>query len=92
VTVLELLIRLWIWNALPNGRRARFYDVWAGRSTNRAAFRRRLHADLGAVFAALAAGRITAPVAAELPLARAGEALRPAESGTVRGKVILTAG
>ena len=58
---------------------------------NRKRFRSRLRADLSAVFAALAAGRLSAPVAAELPLHRAGEALRLAESGTVRGKVILTA-
>jgi NADPH:quinone reductase-like Zn-dependent oxidoreductase len=58
---------------------------------NRVRFQRRLRADLGAVFGALAAGRIDAPVAADLPLTRAGEAMRLAESGTVTGKVILTA-
>jgi hypothetical protein len=57
---------------------------------NRVRFQRRLRAHRGAVFAALAAGRTDAPVAAELPLTRA-EAMRLAESGTVTGKVILTA-
>lgn len=89
--VLMLIGRIWLWNALPNSRRAYFYNVWAGRSINKAAFRRRLRADLGAVFAALADGRLTARVAAELPLTSAAEAMRLAESGTVAGKVVLTA-
>ena len=29
--VLKLLGRLWLWNALPNRRRAYFFNVWAGR-------------------------------------------------------------
>ena len=89
--VLMLLGRVWLWNALPNSRRAYFYNLWAGKTINKAKFRRRLHADLGAVFAALAEGRLTARVAAELPLTSAAEAMRLAESGTVAGKVILTA-
>ncbi|WP_245627704.1 zinc-binding dehydrogenase [Actinomadura oligospora] len=52
--------------------------------------RARLRTDLTEVFAALRRGEISAPIAAELPLARAGEALRLAESGTVTGKVVLT--
>jgi NADPH:quinone reductase-like Zn-dependent oxidoreductase len=89
--VLKLLARLWLWNTLPNGRHAYFFNVWAGHKLTRAAFRRRLRADLGAVFTALADGRLTAQVAAELPLTSAAEAMRLAESGTVAGKVILTA-
>jgi hypothetical protein len=38
----------------------------------------------------MADGRLSAQVAAELPLAKAAEAMRLAESGTVAGKVILT--
>jgi NADPH:quinone reductase-like Zn-dependent oxidoreductase len=87
--VLKLLGRLWLWNALPNGKDAYFYNVWAGRAISKEKFRRRLRADLGAVFTALADGRLTARVAAELPLASAAEAMRLAESGTVAGKVIL---
>jgi NADPH2:quinone reductase len=41
------------------------------------------------VFALLADGAITAQVAARIPLSRAAEAMRLAESGTVTGKVIL---
>jgi NADPH:quinone reductase-like Zn-dependent oxidoreductase len=89
--VLRLLARLTWWNLVPNGRRASFYNVWGGRALRPAAFRARLRADLTAVLQAMAAGRLTAQVAAELPLTRAAEALRLAESGTVQGKVVLTA-
>ncbi|MBY8885432.1 medium chain dehydrogenase/reductase family protein [Streptomyces sp. PTM05] len=88
--VLKILARTWLWNALPNGRRAGFYNIWAGRSFGKDRYRARLRDDLTRVFAALHRGDITARVAAELPLARAAEALRLAESGTVTGKVVLT--
>ncbi|MET7567548.1 medium chain dehydrogenase/reductase family protein [Streptomyces sp. NPDC005492] len=87
--VLKLLGRVWLWNALPNRRRAYFFNVWAGRGFSRSRFRARLHSDLTEVFAALQRGEITAQIAAQLPLARAAEALRLAESGTVAGKVVL---
>jgi NADPH:quinone reductase-like Zn-dependent oxidoreductase len=88
--VLKILARTWLWNALPNGRRAHFYNIWAGKKLQENRFRAKLHADLSEVFAALHRGDISAPVAARLPLAKAGEALRLAESGTVTGKIILT--
>jgi NADPH:quinone reductase-like Zn-dependent oxidoreductase len=88
--VLKILARTMLWNILPNGRSASFFNVWAGRKLHRDRFRTRLHADLGEVFAALLRGDISAPIAARLPLARAAEALRLAESGTVSGKIILT--
>ncbi|MFG2798436.1 medium chain dehydrogenase/reductase family protein [Streptomyces pseudovenezuelae] len=87
--VLKLLGRVWLWNALPNRRRACFFNVWAGRALARNRFRSRLRADLTQVFAALQRGEVTAQIAAQLPLARAAEALRLAESGTVAGKVVL---
>ncbi|MFJ7204690.1 medium chain dehydrogenase/reductase family protein [Streptomyces sp. NPDC098789] len=88
--VLKILARTWLWNALPNGRRAHFYNIWAGRALNQDRFRARLRSDLTEVFAALQRGEITARIAAQLPLARAAEALALAESGTVTGKVVLT--
>ncbi|MFJ1705417.1 medium chain dehydrogenase/reductase family protein [Kitasatospora sp. NPDC088346] len=88
--VLKILARTWLWNALPNGRRAHFYNIWAGRPLNRSRFRARLRADLTEVFAAVLRGEVTARIAAQLPLARAAEALHLAESGTVSGKVVLT--
>ncbi|MFF2351023.1 medium chain dehydrogenase/reductase family protein [Kitasatospora sp. NPDC058115] len=87
--VLKVLARTWAWNALPNGRRAHFYNIWAGRALGRDAFRARLRSDLTRVFDAVRRGDVTARVAAELPLASAAEALRLAESGTVGGKVVL---
>ncbi|MFC8517722.1 medium chain dehydrogenase/reductase family protein [Streptomyces sp. NPDC057257] len=87
--VLKLLGRVWLWNALPNRRRAYFFNVWAGRAFSRSRFRARLHSDLTEVFAALGRGEITAQIAAQLPLVHAAEALRLAESGTVAGKVVL---
>ncbi|WP_033415493.1 medium chain dehydrogenase/reductase family protein [Streptomyces canus] len=87
--VLKLLGRVWLWNTLPNRRRACFFNVWAGRALARNRFRSRLRADLTQVFAALQRGEVTARIAAQLPLARAADALRLAESGTVAGKVVL---
>ena len=88
--VLKLLGRVWGWNALPNGRHAYFFNVWAGRALGKARFQARLRADLGEVLAALHRGDITARIAAELPLEQAAEAMRLAESGTVAGKIVLT--
>lgn len=88
--VLKLLGRVWLWNALPNRRRAYFYNAWAGHALAKDRFRARLRADLTQVFAALQRGDITARIAAQLPLARVAEAMRLAESGTVAGKIVLT--
>ncbi|MER5714406.1 medium chain dehydrogenase/reductase family protein [Streptomyces sp. NPDC002132] len=88
--VLKLLGRVWLWNALPNRRRAYFFNVWAGRALSETRFRARLRADLTEVFAALQRGEITPRIAARLSLARVADALRLAESGTVAGKVVLT--
>ncbi|MGI5439856.1 medium chain dehydrogenase/reductase family protein [Streptomyces shenzhenensis] len=88
--VLKLLGRVWLWNTLPNRRRAYFFNLWAGRALAKGRFRARLRADLTEVFAALRRGDITPQIAAELPLTRVADALRLAESGTVAGKVILT--
>ncbi|MER5931732.1 medium chain dehydrogenase/reductase family protein [Streptomyces sp. NPDC002054] len=88
--VLKILGRVWAWNALPNGRHAYFYNVWGGRAFGKDRFRARLRTDLGQVFEAMRRGDITARIAAQLPLSRAAEAMRLAESGTVSGKVVLT--
>jgi NADPH:quinone reductase-like Zn-dependent oxidoreductase len=88
--VLKILGRVWVWNALPNGRHAYFFNVWAGRALSKNKFRAQLSADLTQVFAALKRGEVNAQIAAQLPLARVSDALRLAESGTVAGKVVLT--
>jgi len=84
-----LLSRIVRWNLLPNRRRATFYDLWGGHLVRRAAFYRRAQEDLAQVLNLLAAGVLTPQIAARLPLARAGDALRLAESRTVFGKVVL---
>lgn len=88
--VFKLLGRVWMWNALPNRRRAYFFNVWAGRALAKNGFRDRLRTDLTQVFAAFQRGDVTAQIAAQLPLTRAADAMRLAESGTVAGKVVLT--
>jgi NADPH:quinone reductase-like Zn-dependent oxidoreductase len=78
---------LW-WNAAPNGRSAHFYNLWSGRSA-REAFQRRLHHALTEVLSRLAEGQLRAQVGGIVPLERAAEAFRLAESGSVVGKVVL---
>lgn len=86
--VLALVGRLLVWNLLPNGRRAHFYNLWAGhRRPTR--FYRRLRDDLTQVLERLAAGTLAPQVAARLPLVEAGRAMELAESHTVAGKVVL---
>jgi NADPH:quinone reductase-like Zn-dependent oxidoreductase len=81
--------RLGVWTLIPNGRRALFYNFWAGKVTSPKRFWRRLAADLQSVFSLLADGDIVAHVAVCMPLADAGAALSLAESRTVYGKVVL---
>ena len=88
IPVLKLFGRLALWNALPNRRRAHFFNLWAG-SRRRDTYRAELQADLGALFALVRDGRLTAPVAAEFPLSRAADALRFAERRGVVGKVVI---
>jgi len=90
--VLRLIARLALWNLLPNGRRARFFDLWAGNRRNPERYRREAGEDLARVFALLRDGRITAQIAGEFPLAEAAAALRLAEQGGLTGKVLLRAG
>ncbi|WP_042432307.1 medium chain dehydrogenase/reductase family protein [Streptacidiphilus anmyonensis] len=87
--VLKILARTWLWNTLPNRRRATFYNIWAGRALAQDRFRTRLREDLTEVFAAVRGGRVTPAIAAQLPLTQAADALRLAESGTATGKIIL---
>lgn len=81
--------RVAAWQLLPNGRHASFYDLWSGHRLRPAAFRARTRTDMTAVLDLLAAGVLTAQVAARLPLTSAAEAMQLAESHTVRGKVVL---
>ena len=89
VLFLPLLTQLALWNYLPTGRRASFYNVWGGHRANPARFWARLRSDLGQVLALLRDGVLTAQVAARMPLTEATAAMELAESHTVVGKVIL---
>jgi NADPH:quinone reductase-like Zn-dependent oxidoreductase len=84
-----LFTRLALWNYLPTGHRASFYNVWGGHRANPARFWARLRTDLGQVLALLGEGALTAQVAARMPLTEVTAAMELAESHTVVGKVIL---
>lgn len=91
-TFLPFVGRIYLWNFLPNGHRAAFYNLWGGKTLKPRTFQRELNAALTEVFALLAQGRIEARVARRLPLERAAEGMRLAESGTIVGKVVLVPG
>jgi NADPH:quinone reductase-like Zn-dependent oxidoreductase len=86
---LPMVTQLALWNYLPTGHRASFYNVWAGHRVNPAKFWARLRSDLAQVLALLRDGVLTAQVAARMPLTEAAAAMELAESHTVVGKVIL---
>ncbi|MEV0431859.1 medium chain dehydrogenase/reductase family protein [Nocardia sp. NPDC050413] len=88
--VLRLLVRLLVWNALPNKRTAHFFNLWAGKR-DLPRFRARIAEDLSAVFDLAARGVLRAQIGARVPLSEAGRAMRLAESRTVVGKVVLVA-
>jgi NADPH2:quinone reductase len=81
--------RVGIWNLIPNGRRALFYNFWGGKVISPKRFWRRLAADLQSIFSLLAEGAIVPHVAARIPLAEASKAMTLAESRTAYGKVVL---
>jgi len=87
--VLKLFGRLMMWNLLPNGRRAGFYNFWAGKRFRPAAFRARLSEDLSAVLGLVRAEVLTPQIAARIPLSETSAALALAESRTVLGKVVI---
>jgi NADPH:quinone reductase-like Zn-dependent oxidoreductase len=88
-TGMGVYCRLAVWSLMPNGRRALFYNFWAGKVISPKRFWQRLASDLSSVFSLLANGAITPHVAARMPLAEAGAAMSLAESRTAYGKVVL---
>ncbi|MGP4091988.1 medium chain dehydrogenase/reductase family protein [Streptomyces sp. KR55] len=92
ITVLKLVARLAVWNALPNGRSAHFFNLWAGKARHPRQYRAELREDLTQIFDLLRSGAIEARIDRAYPLQQAAAALRHAESGTVVGKVVLTSG
>ncbi|HEX6354928.1 medium chain dehydrogenase/reductase family protein [Actinophytocola sp.] len=90
--ILKSFGQLMAWNYLPNGKSAHFYNFWAGRRSNKTAFRGRLAQDLTQVLRLVADGVLVPQVAARIPLTDAAAALALAESRTVLGKVVIVAG
>ena len=90
--VLKLLGRLTLWNLLPNGRHAHFFNLWAGKRLRPARYRAQVREDLARLFELLRDGRLSAQIAARFPLTDAAAALRFAEQGGKTGKVALIAG
>jgi NADPH:quinone reductase-like Zn-dependent oxidoreductase len=84
-----LLAQLAWLNALPNGRRAGFFDVWGGKLLRPKRFHSRQQQDLATVFALLADGILRPQIAARLPLSQIQTAVELAESHTIVGKVVL---
>jgi NADPH:quinone reductase-like Zn-dependent oxidoreductase len=89
IPVLKLLAKLTVWNLLPNGRSASFFNLWAGKRFRPGRFRAQLREDLGQVLELLRDGAITPQIAARFGLEHAAEALRFAEAGGFTGKVLL---
>ena len=89
--VLKLLARLTLWNLLPNGRHAHFFNLWAGKRLRPARYRAQVREDLAQLFELLRDGRLSAQIAARFPLTDAAAALRFAEQGGNTGKVALVA-
>jgi len=89
IPVLKLLAKLTVWQVLPNGRRATFFNLWKGARFRRERFRAQLREDLGSVMELLREGAIEPQIAARFGLEHAAEALRFAEAGGFTGKVLL---
>jgi NADPH2:quinone reductase len=85
---LPLLARLAIWNALPDGRRASFFNFWEG--LRRAdAFYDAQRSAFTELMALMRSGDLRSQVAARFPLSETALALELAESRTVAGKVVI---
>ena len=81
--------RVALWNALPNGRHAVFYDFWEGMLVNPTGSKSRRREDLAKVLALLSSGAIKPIIAATFPLREAQAAMELAEARGVFGKVVI---
>jgi NADPH:quinone reductase-like Zn-dependent oxidoreductase len=89
IPVLKLLAKLTVWNLLPNGKSASFFNLWAGRRFHKDRFRAQFREDLSHVLELVREGAITPQIAARFGLEQAAEALRFAEAGGNTGKVLI---
>ncbi len=79
------IARLYVWNALPNGKRATFYSINSMRGRHPEWFRD----DLGALLSLLANGKIEPRVAERIGFDAVAEAHRKLERGGLEGKIVL---
>ena len=79
------LLRLHIWNALPNGKSARFYSITKLRKKHPDWYR----ADLEKLFALLAAKTIRPRIELQIGLDGVADAHRRLEAGGMTGKIII---
>lgn len=79
------LVKLKLWDWLPNGHATAFYSIGAMRRKHPDWFRE----DLTALFDLLVAGRIKPVVAEVLPLTEVRQAHERLEAGSVQGKLVL---
>lgn len=79
------LLRLNLWNILPNGRSTAFYSIGALRKKQPAWFSK----DLTDLFDLLAQRKIEPIIAKRMPLSEARQAHELIENARVQGKIVL---
>lgn len=84
-SVMSSLIRLQLWNRLPNGRSATMYSINSLRKKNAAWFSE----DLYALFDLLGQGKIKPVIAERMPLAEAARAHELVDQAAVQGRIVL---
>ena len=85
LTILMWIARLYLWNWLPRGKRARFYSINVMRAQHPAWFLE----DLERVFGLLATRAIQPRVAERISFGEVAEAHRRLEAGGLEGKLVL---
>jgi 2-desacetyl-2-hydroxyethyl bacteriochlorophyllide A dehydrogenase len=89
VNFARIMGRVLLWNLTPRRGRATFYYVPSGLGRLQRRTRARMRADFAALFDLAAKGKTTGVIADVLPLEKAAQAIRQAESGAAIGKVLL---
>jgi NADPH:quinone reductase len=77
--------RLFLWNLLPNGKRAGFYSITSMRKAHPQWFQE----DLGTLFALIASGKLSPRIAQRLRFDDVADAHRKLEAGGLDGKLVI---
>ncbi len=85
LTIGSWIARLYLWNALPNGKRAGFYSITSMRKSHPEWFRE----DLGKIFAHLERGELAPRIARRIGLEGVADAHRDLERGGLDGKLVI---